>query len=748
MAYADVLVTAEVNSCIRCNFRCFATVSGKIPTLVSSFFYSVQLAYVYCVGIGFACFYIGNLTCMVKGYATINYGLSTIQYYRSTCTILHASSTIGNSKSCIAIFQQQSSSVKANSFITIANGFDILQLIFQLYFYISTIIAYFDIVVAAEVNSCIRCNFSRGFVTVCRKVPTLVSSFFYSVQLAYVYCVGISFACFYIGNLTCMVKGYATINYGLSTIQYYRSTCTILHASSTIGNSKSCIAIFQQQSSSVKANSFITIANGFDILQLIFQLYFYISTIIAYFDIVVAAEVNSCIRCNFSRGFVTVCRKVPTLVSSFFYSVQLAAVYCFFGICRNFAVCYTGNLAILVNGNLVVKLDAIICKADAACAFASDGLNASQLVFQRNANFITIIAYLNVSIAIKFNCIARFYIRCIAILSFQLPTLACASSSFTYLLQLCYVYCVSISSTCCYIGNLTSNFFTLYRTAYRNSTISCLPSNTGFSFSSTIAYHFGSSVSYAANAQSNAAFYAYACTIANSNCIISRNRILMTEGNNIAYAVDCVFVTHYNRIGNVGQFIVGTCHEYIMTDIFRTTDKPVVITDNGRIGLFGNSVGTADYCNGTALLFSENRIVAFINTVCFLKSYTHILIGIGNLITGTLNSYAIRSLNGVCRAHNIIGYTGINKTVVIIYSILRADNSCRCTLNIDACNDCIILSSVTVNNRISTYNSSIQATGICISTYKSSAFATTDSIRAQRGSFIAGMCFIAKSYTA
>ena len=222
----------------------------------------------------------------------------------------------------------------------------------------------------------------------------------------------------------------------------------------------------------------------------------------------------------------------------------------------------------------------------------------------------------------------------------------------------------------------------------------------------------------------------------------------MTEGNNIAYASDCVFVAHYNGIGNIVQCIVGACHEYIMADIFLTTDKPVTIADNGRIGLFGNSVGTADYCNSTALLFSESTIVAFINTVCFLKSYTHILIGIGNLITGTLNSYAIRSLNGVCRAHNIIGYTGINKTVVIIYSILRADNSCRCTLNIDACNDCIILSSVTVNNRISTYNSSIQATGICISTYKSSAFATTDSIGAQRGSFIAGMCFIAKSYTA
>ena len=487
----------------------------------------MQLAAVDSVSRGFAyfaCCYAGNLATFFND-NIINLNLAAICKANATCTFTCAD-----------------------------DGFDILQLIVQLYFYFSAVMAYADVLVTAEVNilagfyvGCSGCN------TVGRQIPTLVGSFFYSVQLAYVYCVGIGFACFYIGNLTCMVKGYATINYGLSTIQYYRSTCTILHASSTIGNSKSCIAIFQQQSSSVKANSFITIANGFDILQLIFQLYFYISTIIAYFDIVVAAEVNSCIRCNFSRGFVTVCRKVPTLVSSFFYSVQLAAVYCFFGICRNFAVCYTGNLATFFNDNIINLNLAIICKADAACAFtcAGDGSNACQSIFQRNANFITIIAYLNVSIAIKFNCSARFYIRCIAILSFQLPTLACASSSFTYLLQLCNVNSVGISSTCCYIGNLTSNFFTLYRTAYRNSTISCLPSNTGFSFSSTIAKRACICACYAANAQSNAAFYAYACTIADSNCITSLNLIVMTEGNNIAYASDCVFVAHYNGIGNI-----------------------------------------------------------------------------------------------------------------------------------------------------------------------------------------------------
>ena len=210
--------------------------------------------------------------------------------------------------------------------------------------------------------------------------------------------------------------------------------------------------------------------------------------------------------------------------------MQLAAVDSIGRGAAYFACCYTGNLATFFNDNIINLNLAAICKANATCTFtcADDGLNASQLVFQRNANFITNIAYLNISIAIKFNCSARCYNRFSTASSFQLPTLVGISSSFTYLLQLCYVYCVSIFSTCCYIGNLTSNFFTLYRTAYRNSTISCLPSNTGFSFSSTIAKRVGSCACYAANAQSNAAFSRYRSTVADSNCIVSLNTIFMT----------------------------------------------------------------------------------------------------------------------------------------------------------------------------------------------------------------------------
>ena len=146
---------------------------------------------------------------------------------------------------------------------------------------------------------------------------------------------------------------------------------------------------------------------------------------------------------------------------------------------------------------------------------------------QLNLNISAVMAYADVLVAAEVNIIAGFYVGCFGCntVSRQIPT---CISSVAYFFQLAYVYSVGISSTCCYIGNLTSNFFTLYRTAYRNSTISCLPSNTGFSFSSTIAKRACSCACYAANAQSNAAFCTYASTVADSNCIVSRNIIFMT----------------------------------------------------------------------------------------------------------------------------------------------------------------------------------------------------------------------------
>ena len=324
----------------------------------------------------------------------------------------------------------------------------------------------------------------------------------------------------------------------------------------------------------------------------------------AYADVLVTAEVN--ILAGFYLGCFgsnTVGRQIPTCISSVAYFFQLAYVY---SVSIGFACCYAGNLTVLVEGNLAVDYGIAILHVD-RCALAvnhtcsscctiqcqfsipvADGFDINQILVQLNLNFSAVMAYADVLVTAEVNIIAGFYVGCSGCntVGRQIPTLV---GSFFYSVQLAYVYSVSIGSTCCYIDNLTFSTFTAY----------------GYCISS---------VSYTANAQGNTAFNRYRSTVADSNCIVSRNRILMTEGNNIAYASNCVFVAHYNGIGNIVQFIVGTCKEYIMTDIFRTTGKLVAITDNGRIGLFGNSVGTADYCYSTALLFSENRIVTAKNS--------------------------------------------------------------------------------------------------------------------------------------
>ena len=379
----------------------------------------------------------------------------------------------------------------------------------------------------------------------------------------------------------------------------------------------------------------------------------------AYADVLVTAEVNSCIRCNF-RCFATVSGKIPTLVGSFFYSVQLAYVY---SVSIGSTCCYAADLAVCSNSHLTqlsacggdlavvaaciayVQLavtqcgitgiyavfqyyvadftcscdyfavfiygEVVVCCVECAGAVYKERHNSvfchstyGQVVFcvqgvgldgvyinvfvQLNLNFSAVMAYADVLVTAEANILAGFYVGCFGCntVGIQIPT---CISSVAYFLQLAYVYCVGTFSACCYIDNLT--------------------------VSASAAYGYCiSSVSYTANAQGNTAFNRYRSTVADSNCITSRNRILMTEGNNIAYASDCVFVAHYNGIGNIVQCIVGACHEYIMADIFLTTDKPVIIADNGRIGLFGNSVGTADYCYSTALLFSENRIVTAKNS--------------------------------------------------------------------------------------------------------------------------------------
>ena len=70
MAYADVLVAAEINNITGFYIGCFGcnTVGSKIPAHVSSCTYCLQLTYVYCIIVVNACCYAGNLAVLIDGY--------------------------------------------------------------------------------------------------------------------------------------------------------------------------------------------------------------------------------------------------------------------------------------------------------------------------------------------------------------------------------------------------------------------------------------------------------------------------------------------------------------------------------------------------------------------------------------------------------------------------------------------------------------------------------------------------------
>ena len=598
----------------------------KIPAFIGNRLYRMELAAIYSIGgiSGYcACCYTGNLTILVEGNLAVDYGIAILHVDRCTLAVNHTCS------SCCTI--------QCHFSIAIADTFDANQILVQLNFNLSAVMAYADVLVAAEVNiiagfyiGCFGCN------TVGSKIPALVSSCTYCIQLTYVYCILVVNACSYACNTAILVYSYFIVDGCGITKQ--GNSCAF-----TIGQFGCC---------AVQSKACTVIADGFDSSQILIQ--FNLNSvnttfcILAYADILVTAEINKitgfyigCFGCN------TVGSKIPALVSSCTYCIQLTYVYCILVVN---ACSYACNTAILVYSYFIVD-GCGITKQGNSCAFTigqfgckaaqgqlsipvADGFNAFQVFVQLNAvvGYVVCIlltgSYCYIAVT-AYGCAVCIYgVNMSAVFSFvgnnayvsacfNLGMLACFGC---YLLQLCHIDCISILRTCCYVGNLAS----LSAAAYRNSTFSSFPnvikSITIFNIISftgcrIIAYHFaGSSVSYAANAQSNAAFYAYACTIANSNCIISCNCIFMTEGNNIASVTDFVIIAHYNGIGNIVQFIVGTCHEYVMATLFLITGKFVIIADNGRIGLFGNSVGTADYCYSTALLFSENRIVTAKNS--------------------------------------------------------------------------------------------------------------------------------------
>ena len=111
--------------------------------------------------------------------------------------------------------------------------------------------------------------------------------------------------------------------------------------------------------------------------------------------------------------------------------INYKIVFALFQVYRNCIVC------ICVNSNTI------------SCSIFS--INSLDSVFQAFACFI--------------------FIQCYIITGNQSSMLACFNS---YLLQLCYVYSISVFAACCYIGNLTGNI--IGSIPYRNSTSGSQPS--------------------------------------------------------------------------------------------------------------------------------------------------------------------------------------------------------------------------------------------------------------------------------
>ena len=451
------------------------------------------------------------------------------------------------------------------------------------------------------------------------------------IQLAAVYCVSrISgyCACCYARNLAVLIEGNLAVNYGIAILHVNRCALTVNHTcnscctiqcqfSITIGNSVAGYVDISQFCTliSIYAIFGCNSASGFDSTVGTADAYIFAGQV-AKHDILVQVNLVNflTVKIGFFNVDVTAVYNLAVFACFGCYCMQLAAVYSISGISGYCACCYARNLAVLINGYLIVNLNIAAIQNDGGSAVGN--LVAGYVDICQFCTLISIYAIFSCNVAGGFDSTvstADVYIfagqvaKHDILVQVNLVNLLTVNISFfnidvgaiynlavfacfgCYCMQLADVYCIGICFAFCYIDNLTISVFAAY----------------GYCISS---------VSYTAGTQSNSAFRRYRSTVADSNCIIRCNCIFITEGNNIASVTDCVIIAHYKGVGNIGQCIVRACHEYVLAAFFLITGKFVSIADNGRIGLFGNSVGTADYCYSTAFLFSKNRIVTSKNS--------------------------------------------------------------------------------------------------------------------------------------
>ena len=412
----------------------------------------LQLAYVYCISSINAVSYACNTAVFIYVYFTIDGSSIAEQFYGCALTVskfaYHAAHCT-QGQACTAI----------------ADGFDIFQVFVQLNLNLSAVIAYANILIAAEVNSfagfnvgCFGCN------TVGRQIPACISSVAYFFQLAYVYCISSINAVSYACDTAVFIYVYFTIDGSSIAEQFYGCALTVskfaYHAAHCT-QSQCCAAV----------------ADGFNAYQILVQVYFVIGMTVF----------------SLSSGNGSIYTVRYGCCGCYSCFLQLAYVYCISSIN---AVSYACNTAVFIyvyftiDGSSIAEqfygcaltvskfaYHAAHCTQSQCCTAIADGFDIFQVFIQFNAYSSTVIAYADVLIAAEVNSFAGFYIGCSTAVSRNVPACIC---SVAYFFQLAYVYCVFIRTTVSYTANgailsyfyFTINFSTATHKVYRCLTVS------------------------------------------------------------------------------------------------------------------------------------------------------------------------------------------------------------------------------------------------------------------------------------
>ena len=426
------------------------------------------MAYVYSIGISYACSYTCNTTVIVYGYFIVD-GCS-ITKQGNSCAF-----TVGQFGCC---------AVQSKACTVIADRFDIFQIFVQ--FNLNSFNAVFCILAYADILVTVEVNIIAGFYIFCFGKNTISSKFPSAVlQLAYIYCIisinAVSYAC----NAAVFIYVYFAVDGSSITEQFYGCALAV---SKFAYHTAHC----------TQGQCCTTIADGFDIFQVFVQLNFNLSLVMAYADVLVAAEINifagsyiGCLGCNTVGGQVPAFICICSYLFDFFqlaYVYSISIILAFSYISNYFTVSIQalfGDVSISANANTPIRIHEVIACLNAVNIkiFVQFNVNKSSIIgcFLTYGNIFIVTAEVNDITGFNFSRVGNFFS------GRKIP--ACI---FSCSLQLCYVYSIGSFSTCCYVSNLTSNCIAA---SYRYSTGICSPSKAVCTFRSKSANNTGFSIS-------------------------------------------------------------------------------------------------------------------------------------------------------------------------------------------------------------------------------------------------------------